>query len=380
MYRKGENLVFFPDSPFADWIIDRCERLFPGLNDYVTFGENPKKINSSLVKTIGLDEESLRIFSKQISRYERVIIHYHHELTAYLIELADVSSSKIIWMLWSGDLYNSPFFTGRIYLPQTYALDSVFKFSPLTLKAKVKEGIKLILNKPSYFFYKKSFKRINKIGSFFPRDVKNASNSFNKDYSHVFHGILSVNEQLKGIDQTDPGNLGDAILIGHAGVPELNHLDLMDSMYECFSGRKLMCPLSYGSPEYIKEVKKIGLEKFSDSFIPLEDYLPREEYYKLLMKSSFAVFGSLIHQGFGNIMTLLQMGMKVFLFEENPIYSQLKSLGLFIFPLDDASPEDFHNRLTNEQIFHNRTLLKELLSDPIVDEYYRNIYQLEISN
>lgn len=380
MYRKGENLVFFPDSPFADWIIDRCERLFPGLNDYVTFGENPKKINSGLVKTIGLDEESLRIFSKQISRYERVIIHYHHELTAYLIELADVSSSKIIWMLWSGDLYNSPFFTGRIYLPQTYALDSVFKFSPLTLKAKVKEGIKLILNKPSYFFYKKSFKRINKIGSFFPRDVKNASNSFNKDYSYVFHGILSVNEQLKGIDQTDPGNLGDAILIGHAGVPELNHLDLMDSMYECFSGRKLMCPLSYGSPEYIKEVKKIGLEKFSDSFIPLEDYLPREEYYKLLMKSSFAVFGSLIHQGFGNIMTLLQMGMKVFLFEENPIYSQLKSLGLFIFPLDDASPEDFHNRLTNEQIFHNRTLLKELLSDPIVDEYYRNIYQLEISN
>ncbi len=377
---KSQNLVFLPDSPFADWIIDRCDRLFPGLNDYVTFDENPKKISSAQVKTIGLDEKKLRDFSKKVSSYQRVIIHYHHELTAYLIELADIPSSKIIWMLWSGDLYNSPFYKGRVYLPQTFALDSVFKFQPLSLKSKVKEVVKFLLNKPGYFVYKKSFKRITQIGSFFPGDVINASKSFNKEYSHIMHGILSVNEQLKDMDHISPGDLGDAILLGHAGVPELNHLDLMTQLKECFLNRKIICPLSYGNPEYIKEVKKSGLELFSASFFPLEDYLPRAEYYQILIQSSFAVFGSLIHQGFGNIMTLLHLGMKVFLYTENPIYRQLTDLGLLIFPLENASPEDFQIRLTNDEVNYNRTLLNELLSDQKVDEYYRNVYQLEIQD
>ncbi|TDQ19643.1 4-alpha-L-fucosyltransferase (glycosyl transferase family 56) [Algoriphagus boseongensis] len=377
MIPVAENLVFFPDSPFADWIIDRCEKLFPGLNDYYTFGENPKKIHSEKVKTIGLSEPSLKEFANQLRKYKRVIIHYHHELTAYLIELANIPSDRIIWMLWSGDLYNSPFYSRQVYLPLTYSLESVFKFPELTLFSRAKEGMKYILKKPGYYLYKKSFRRLKYVGSFFPGDVSNASQSFRKSYSHVFHGILSVNEQLDHLDLEGIPQLGDGILLGHAGVPELNHLDIIDQFGQHFQNSEIICPLAYGNPDYIQNVKDFGQKTFGESFKPMEDYLPRNEYYQVLKQSSFAVFGSLIHQGFGNIMTLLQLGLKVFLFEQNPIYQQLKSMGMILFSLDEVSKEDFQIKLSPDQIYHNRKILAEVLSDEAVDGYYRSVYQLE---
>lgn len=374
MSGKSENLVFFPDSPFADWISDRCERLFPGLNTYVCFGEKGKNFTSKKVRMVGIDLPALKEFSKELSKYKRIIIHYHHEITGYLIELANVPPKKIIWMLWSGDLYNCPFYKGELYLPITAQLGSITSFPELGLKFRIKEKFKQYFRRPGYYLYKKSFQRIQQVGSFFPEDVKNASLTFGKTYTHIFHGIVSVREQVKDSVNLDLPELGEGILLGHAGVPELNHLDMIQRFGPLFSERKVICPLSYGNPEYFDAVRALGLASFGDRFEPIEKYMPREEYYHKLQEASFAVFGALVHQGFGNLMTLLYMGFKVFMFSENPVYIKLKNLGLILFPLESLENNYFKIPLSVDQKIHNRTILDKVLSEERVDEYYRSVY------
>jgi dTDP-N-acetylfucosamine:lipid II N-acetylfucosaminyltransferase len=373
-----ENLVFFPDSPFAIWIIDRCERLFPGFNTYVSFGEKSKNFSSDKVRMVGLDLPALKEFSKELNRYKRIIIHYHHEITGYLIELANVPPQKIIWMLWSGDLYNCPFYKGELYLPLTAQHEAITSFPELEWKSKLKEKSKQYLRRPGYYLYKKSFQRIQQVGSFFPEDVKNASLTFGKSYTHFFHGIISVREQVKDSVNLELPELGGAILLGHAGVPELNHLDMIQRFGSHFSARKVICPLSYGNPEYINTVRDFGLASFGDRFEPIQEYMPREEYYHKLQEASFAVFGALVHQGFGNLMTLLFMGFKVFMFNENPVYIQLKNLGLILFPLESLESNSFKNPLSREEKNHNRTILNEVLSEDRVDDYYRSVYLFSV--
>ncbi len=379
MSGKAENLVFFPDSPFAIWIIDRCEKLFPGLNTYVCFGEKSKNFSSNKVRMIGFDLIELKEFSKELSQYRRIIIHYHHEITGYLIELANVPSRKIIWMLWSGDLYNCPFFKGELYLPLTAQHDSITSFPELSWKFVLKEKAKQFLRRPGHYLYKKSFHRIQQIGSFFPEDVTNASLTFGKSYTHVIHGIVSVKEQIKDSVNLELPELGEAILLGHAGVPELNHLDMIQRFGPLFAERKVICPLSYGIPEYIDSVRDMGLASFGDRFEAIQNYMPRQEYFFKLQEAAFAVFGALVHQGFGNLMTLIHMGFKVFMFSENPVYVQLKNLGLILFPLESLESNSFKKPLSIDEKLHNRAILDQVLSEDRVDEYYRSVYLFPVS-
>ncbi len=372
--KRAENLVFFPDSPFATWIIDRCEKLFPGLNDYVSFGERVTNFSTDQVRLVGLNLSSLKSFSRELGKYNRIIIHYHNEITGYLIELAQVPSHKIIWMLWSGDLYNCPFYRGEVYLPLTYGTGDITLFKPLPLKLKLKEKVKEYLKRPGYYLYKRSFARIQTVGSFFPKDVQNAKDTFGVDFTHIFHGIVSVTEQLHNSVKEGLPILGDSILLGHAGVPELNHLDIIQRMGSFFGDKKIICPLAYGNPSYIEKVKTSGVAQFGDRFEALLDYMPREEYYQKLQKGSFAIFGAVIHQGFGNIMTLLYLGFKVFLFSWNPVYAQLKYLGLLLFPLENVDQNSFSVPLSQEEKVLNRKILDEVLSEQRIDNYYREVY------
>ena len=358
--------------------MNRCERLFPGVNDYVSFGEKAINFSPEMVRMVKLDLESLRSFSNELSQYKRIIIHYHNEITGYLIELAKVPSYKIIWMLWSGDLYNSPFFKGELYLPLTAQLGAITSFPKLCWKSMLKEKSKRYLRRPGYYLYRRSFQRIQQVGSFFPEDVKNATLTFGKCYTHIFHGIISVSEQVKDSVNLELPELGEGILLGHAGVPELNHLDVIQLYGSHFISRKVICPLSYGNPEYIKAVIDSGLTSFGDRFESIQDYLPRQEYYHKLQEASFAVFGSIVHQGFGNLMTLLYMGFKVFMFSENPVYIQLKKIGLILFSLESFESKSLKNPLSKNQKIHNRIILDKLLSEDKVDEYYRSVYLFPI--
>lgn len=376
-----ENLVFLPDSPYSDWIITRSEKVVGGVSDYVTFGNTIKKFHSKECRQIGIQLAELKEFAKIIPSYQRIIIHYHHELIAYLLGKADFPSEKIIWVLWSGDLYNTPFYDEPIYLPLT----SPFGVQTLPTAPKgmqlLKEKIKYLLGRPGLLTFKNSFKRIHYIATFFEGDLRNAERVFKKKYSLIPFALLSAEELL------DPAlfkvslksGSSSKILLGHAGVPENNHLDLFARLKEMDLPHTLLCPLSYGNPIYCAEIINEGNLQFGDRFEPITRFLPRDEYYKMISAAGFAVFNTLIQQAFGNILGLLFIGVKVFLHEQNSIFEKMKRIGVNIFSIDELNAESLSQPLTPEEIDHNRDILKNVFSEVRINEFYRSLIQFKAS-
>lgn len=376
-----ENLVFLPDSPYSDWIIARSEQVVEGVSDYVTFGNKPKNFRSPKCRQIGTQLTELKKFAETISHYQRIIIHYHHDLTAYLIERADFPSNKIIWVLWSGDLYNTPFYDQPIYLPLTRPFGDQTLPKVLTGMQMIKEKVKFLMGRPGFLTFKRSFQRINYIATFFEGDLRNAERVFSKKYNLIPFALLSAEELLDpSLFKVSLKNESSSkILLGHAGVPENNHLDLFAKLKEMDLPHSFLCPLSYGIPAYCSEILRQGNLHFGDRFEPVTRFLPREEYYKMISTAGFAIFNTLIQQAFGNILGLLFIGVKVFLHEQNSIFEKMKKIGVFIYSINEMTIESLSQPLTSKEIEHNREILKNLFSDERVNEFYRNLIQFKAS-
>ncbi|MBC6367458.1 TDP-N-acetylfucosamine:lipid II N-acetylfucosaminyltransferase [Algoriphagus sp. AK58] len=362
-----QNLILLPDSPYSDWIIERSEKVAVGVNRYVCYS-NSFKYNSN--PKILRKDYLLSLNKRDANSYQKVIIHYHNELSGFFLEKNNIPKNKVIWVLWSGDLYNTPFYNRAIYKPLTNQFigsNNLYKLQGLKI---LKEILKYFLKMPGYFDYKRSFQRIGTIASFFEKDVENAALIFNKDYKRIIFAILSFEEMIRGLPEKHYIKLGEKILLGHAGVPENNHLDLFQRILSLNSSRTLLCPLSYGESSYIQKVVEKGEELFGYRIEFVRDFMPRDEYYLKLSEVKFAIFDTLIQQAFGNILGLLYLGVKVFLNEENSIYYQLKKMGLLIFSINNLSSE-IEIELTIDQINTNREILIEYFSEEKINDYYK---------
>lgn len=376
-----ENLVFLPDSPYSDWIIARSEQVVEGVSDYVTFGNTPKNFQSPKCKQIGVELTELKKFAKTLSSYQRIIIHYHNELIAYLLERADFPSNKVIWVLWSGDLYNTPFYDQQIYLPLTRTFgEQTIPKAPRGMQL-VKERVKYLLGRPGFLTFKNSFQRITFIATFFDGDLRNAERVFSKKYNLIPFALLSAEELLDpSLFKVSLKNESSSkILLGHAGVPENNHLDLFAKLKVMDLPHSFMCPLSYGNPAYCSEILRQGNLHFGDRFEPVTRFLPREEYYTMISSAGFAVFNTLIQQAFGNILGLLFIGVKVYLHEQNSIFEKMKRIGVLIYSMEEMTIESLSQPLTSKQIEHNREILRNVFSNERVNEFYRNLIQFKAS-
>ncbi len=98
---------------------------------------------------------------------------------------------------------------------------------------------------------------------------------------------------------------------------------------------------------------------FEELFIPLTDFLPREEYNRILLKCGFVIMNHLRPQARGNIVTALWMGARVFLNKENIMYQEFTEKGIHVSPLSDIEEqgEEAFVRLSDEQVEHNRKIL-----------------------
>lgn len=374
-----ENLVFLPDSPYSNWIIARSEQVVEGVTDYITFGNSTKKFQSPKCRQIGTQLAELKKFAEIIPRYKRIIIHYHHDLIAYLLERADFPANKIIWVLWGGDLYNTPFYDQQIYLPLTRPFgEQTLPKVPKGMQL-VKERMKYLLGRPGFLIFKRSFQRINYIATFFEGDLRNAERVFSKKYSLIPFALLSAEELLDPslFEVSLKNESASKILLGHAGVPENNHLDLFAKLKEMDLPHTFLCPLSYGNPTYCADIIREGNLHFGDRFEPVTRFLPRDEYYTMISTAGFAVFNTLIQQAFGNILGLLFIGVKVFLHEQNSIFEKMKSIGVLIYSIGEMTAESISRPLTFEEIEHNREILKNVFSDFRVNEFYRNLIQFK---
>ena len=94
-------------------------------------------------------------------------------------------------------------------------------------------------------------------------------------------------------------------------------------------------------------------------FCPLLDFMPLEEYNKLQLSISVALYGNWRQEAVGNILVFLFMGTKVFLSKHNPVYEWALFHGLKVFELEGITQEQLDTPLTASEKISNRKIVKD---------------------
>lgn len=179
---------------------------------------------------------------------------------------------------------------------------------------------------------------------------------------------------------------GSDILLGNSASATNNHLEAFDLLSEFdLKDRKIVTPLSYGCHKYARAIKSKGTKQFGDRFVPLTSFLPIEEYNQLMSNCGIVIMNHYRPQAVGNIIAALYMGCKVFLNETN-IYQYFDDMGCHIFSItrDFKKDKDVFQLLSDEQIAHNRIVLKNTLGTSVlveeIQEEFKKIFGYEAPN
>ena len=137
---------------------------------------------------------------------------------------------------------------------------------------------------------------------------------------------------------------GINILLGNSATPTNNHLDALEKLRP-FSDEniKIYCPLSYGDISYGDLVERAGSEIYGDKFIPLRNFMPFDQYLKLLSIIDIAIFNHNRQQGMGNIVGLLGMRKKVFIRNDITTWDSLKNIGAVAYNIQQIDLSKIEN-------------------------------------
>jgi hypothetical protein len=129
--------------------------------------------------------------------------------------------------------------------------------------------------------------------------------------------------------------------------------------------KKIIVPLSYGNRTYRDYIVKQGKKLWGENFIPLLNFMEREEYNRYILDCNIIIMNHYRQQAVGNIITSLWLGAKVFMSTRSPVYKYLKSLGIVVYTvekdLNTGDPNVFMP-LSSDEINSNRNIIYQKYS------------------
>lgn len=277
---------------------------------------------------------------------------------------------KVFWFSWGYDIYtypkSHPFVQLNLYGKETR------KILPKTgfhIKSAIKNllGLKALKSNLEY-------KALNRIDFYsgvleYEYDLLKSISVFKaKPVSYQYSNLSILDQKVDNKIFT-----GNNILIGNSGDCSNNHIDVIKYLQSVnLNNRKIYMPLAYsGMPEYIFKVKCLYEQKFKIKFVPLETFVPYDEYLNIMSSCSVAIFAHERQQAIGNINMALQNGCKVFISETNLVYDFYKKLGITLFSLQtDFSQKELDTPLEEDQILNNKRIIRDRYCK---DTYLRNL-------
>lgn len=348
-------LHIVPDEKFIDFAYNEFEKV--ASTKFLVLSESTSKkfkyINSPNIEKISTTELLSPIFINTLQNYEFIVLHQLDHYKARLVLNAPVNII-FVWLGWGFDYYS--FIAGdnrNLLLPKTKVLWVKQNFL-IFLKNIIKKII----------FYKTlQQKALNKIHYFAPvlpneyELVKNSVKNFNAKYVPFSYGNLD--DMLKGIHldlEVRPN-----ILLGNSASYTNNHIEAIEMISQFNLGdRRIITPLSYGDEKYKQYIKKYAYLQLKDNFMPLDTFMDKEEYHKLVSSCSIVIMNHIRQQALGNIITMMYLGAKIYLDSRNPIYTFLSENGAFIYDINDFVPGNSNalKTLTVIEVSINQKLLR----------------------
>ena len=299
---------------------------------------------------------------------------------------------KVFWFAWGWDIYCAPHNDEFIKIPLLHQKSQVLYakvkkaskhglFS--TIKYKLRLSVKSLLKYNQVYHneepkvYHNAVQRVDYFAGVFPLEYDLVKNNPWFRAKQVFYEYTNPKD-FTPFPNTLP-EIGINILVGNSADINNNHLDLLDFVKNLnLEGKTVIVPLSYGgSKKYADEVANIYQSTLKEHCRVLVDYMPRDEYFKLLKSCGVALFYHERQQATCNIEELLKNGVKVFFSETSINYRHYKSVGLHIYSIQkDLTNEAINTPLTDEQKWNNIRILYRTSNKEYRLKYLYDIYKL----
>lgn len=277
---------------------------------------------------------SLYNLYKLATTIENSLIIFHGlSFKAAFIKRFCKKQNIFLWMLWGSEFFSNT----AIFKDQ-----SVF-YDKLTLKLQNEidhqqnktflNSFYKHLNLVKHKFALNSILQMDFVGLPFEEQLTELNQKTNKIFKPINFMYYPIDLVIhNSIEEINTKN----ILVGNSASATNNHLEVFEILNKIKqSDRSIICPLSYGDKIYREKIIKSGNEIFDQKFIPLVDFLPLHEYNAIIKSCSIAIMNHKRQQAFGNIISLIYQGTKVFLHNQNPIYLYLKRISVVVFSIED---------------------------------------------
>lgn len=347
-------LHFINDDKFTDYAISQfSNKEVTSVFIVVSYSGNETQHikQSEKIKTVKWKSSEYSSLLKQISKYKAIILHGLFDPWIEEIIEHTPDKIKIAWVFWGGEIYGRPDLKNK-YITLENRLLCLFRNLWIKTKGK-KENNK-------FYISKKKLNRIDYCLTDISEDFQ-----FVKSYLHnskmkeLWYNYYSIEETVGQLMDSYINN--ENILVGNSCTIENNHLNAFRKIKKFnLSNKKVIVPLSYGSPWLRRFLIKRGKIILRDSFYPLTDFLERDIYNQHLLSCNVAIMNHYRHQAMGNIITALWLGSRVYLSKKSTTYTCLKRLGIIIYAVEDdliPSFQDVLLPLTKSQQTHNREIL-----------------------
>ena len=194
----------------------------------------------------------------------------------------------------------------------------------------------------------------------------------------VWYNYYSIDETIGELkDQPAEGN---NILVGNSCTLMCNHLDGFKAAKNFYNeNAEVVVPLSYGEPWLRNFLLKRGKHMFGNRFHPLVDFIPRDEYNKIVKSCSVAIMPHYRPQAFGNILTALWLGARVYMSEKNSLYTFFKRIDVNVFSIETDLKEarrPIFFPLSEEEREWNRRVIASIYDKRVMTDRNRMMVEM----
>lgn len=369
MERKLRVLHITPDDKFFDGVFGEWEKN-EDFENMALFYAPKKKYRFKYIKRTDILEiyYNKKDIIKRLQAADYDVVFVHSMPASFYQFVSCIPEGRVvIWWGWGFDIYEP-----KVGLPPIVDI-SLFRKITLGFVNKLEFSPRTMLKSIAYFIFRRKLSRqqseaISRVDYYQPvvkleyELVRRCKHFRAKEFYYK-----------TAAPETEDYNLRPAegsILIGNSVTPSNNHLDVLEVVKRYkHAEQSILMPLSYGSDKYKRWLKPY-LQ--SPDIMPLYDFMPQDDYFKLVADCSYAVYGTMRQQALGNIYYALLKGIKVFLYRDSVTYQNFKDLGVVVFAIEDMNEESLRTPLTSEEMEQNN---KAMLA-----EYSRRmtVYQVAI--
>lgn len=299
---------FFPD--YINFLFNNipssntCHKFFI-TGDHIKYGF-PDRKNLVFIEPTPIGR--LRFYMKVILaaiRCEKIIFHgLFNQTVIKLFSIIPLSSSKLFWVILGGDLYQ---YKNRVKF--TWWRHEVFRYILM--------------------------KRIGNHITYIKGD-HDLANLVYASGAKLFHCIMYPSNVVTGhITQQRRKNKNQiVILLGNSATKTNHHQSILKMLLGLNRDKiKVICPLSYGDPNYADEIERYAKQKLGPQFYSLRSFVSRQEYANILGSVDIAIMGHDRQQAMGNILTLVALGKKIYMNSDITSYEYLKNLGIEVYDI-----------------------------------------------